>query len=219
MMEYKEEDFLMLSGIQHYRFCKRQWALIHVEDEWAENILTVEGQHLHQKVDQPLIREKRKEKLIVRGLPIQSRRLGISGICDVVEFNQDSKGITLANEEGLYVPTPVEYKRGKPKKDRSDWLQLAAQVMCLEEMLVCEITVAYIFYNEVKHREEVRITDELRKEVIDTFSDMHRMFTQRHTPKVKTGPHCKSCSLRHICLPELLEKRTVESYINARLAE
>lgn len=219
MKEYNEEDFLMLSGIQHYRFCKRQWALIHVENEWAENVLTVEGQHLHKKADQPLIREKRKDKLIVRGLPVHSRELGISGICDVVEFIRQAEGIHLANEEGYYLPVPVEYKRGKPKKDRSDWLQLAAQAMCLEEMLACTISKAYLFYNEVKHREEVMITEELRNEVVETFADMHQLLMKRHTPKVKTGTHCKSCSLRHICLPELMDKRTVTSYLNARLAE
>jgi CRISPR-associated exonuclease Cas4 len=151
MKVYNEDDFLMLSGIQHFTFCKRQWALIHIEQQWAENVRTVEGNHLHKRADQPMIREKRGNKLVVRGLPIHSRELGITGICDVVEFMQDSKGISLVNEKELYLPYPVEYKRGKPKTDESDILQLTAQAMCLEEMLMCEIQNGYLYYNEIKH--------------------------------------------------------------------
>ncbi len=219
MTEYKEEDFLLLSGIQHFIFCKRQWALIHIEQLWEENVLTVEGQHLHKKADQPFIREKRKGKLTVRGLPIHSRELGITGICDVVEFVKQPGGIPLVNEEGTYQPIPVEYKRGKPKRDTSDILQLTAQALCLEEMLACHIPIGYLFYNEIKHRVEVPIEEEYRTLVKNTIVDMHEYFRKRHTPKVKSGPHCNNCSLRNVCLPELFEKQTVKSYLNARLGE
>ena len=107
MKVYNEDDFLMLSGIQHFTFCKRQWALIHIEQQWAENVRTVEGNHLHKRADQPMIREKRGNKIVVRALPIHSRELGITGICDGVEFMQDSKGISLVNEKELYLPYPV----------------------------------------------------------------------------------------------------------------
>ena len=90
-MVYDEDDFLLLSGIQHFVFCKRQWALIHIEQQWEENELTIEGQNLHKKADEPFIREKRKEKLIIRGMPVKSYSLGTSGICDVVEFIQNEK--------------------------------------------------------------------------------------------------------------------------------
>src|SRR5690625_4740568 len=109
-------DYLMISGIQHFDFCQRQWALIHIEQQWEENVRTIEGKHLHENADQPFIREKRNDKLIVRGMPVQSRTLKISGICDVVEFNRDERGVEIIGEEGKYVPVPVEYKRGKPKR-------------------------------------------------------------------------------------------------------
>ncbi len=219
MKVYNEDDFLMLSGIQHFTFCKRQWALIHIEQQWAENVRTIEGNHLHRRADQPMIREKRGKKIVVRALPIHSRELGITGICDVVEFMQNPKGISLVNEKELYLPYPVEYKRGKPKTDESDILQLTAQSMCLEEMLMCEIQNGYLYYNEIKHRVEIPITPYYRNQVKKQLEEMHQYFQKSHTPKVKAGPHCKSCSLNNICLPDLMKKRTVSSYIEGRLIE
>lgn len=219
-MDYKqEENVLMLSGIQHFQFCPRQWALIHIEQEWKENTKTLEGQHLHRKADDPFQREKRGSKLTVRAMPIRSKRLNISGQCDVVEFHQDSSGVPIHGADGTYQPYPVEYKRGKPKKDRSDELQLTAQAMCLEEMLLCSVHTGYLFYNEIKHRVDIEITRELREEVEQTVLQMNDYYQRRHTPKAKTGPHCKSCSLRDICLPEMLTKRSVKSYIEGRLFE
>lgn len=218
-MEFKEEEYLMLSGIQHFIFCRRQWALIHVEQQWEENVKTVEGQHIHKRVNQPMIREKRGNKIIVRALPIHSHELGISGICDVVEFIQDPSGVELANETGKFLPFPVEYKRGKPKKDSSDILQLVAQAMCLEEMFLCEVKYGYIFYNEIKHRVEVPILEEDKNLVKSYFSEMHSYFKNKYTPKVKTGKHCKNCSLIDICMPELMSKRSVKSYISGMLEQ
>lgn len=219
MKEYNEEDFLLLSGIQHFNFCRRQWALIHIEQQWAENVRTVEGNHLHKRADQPLIREKRGKKLVVRAMPIHSKELGTIGICDVVEFIQDPNGVSLAGEEGLYLPSPVEYKRGKPKKDDSDISQLTAQAMCLEEMLVCDIQKGYIYYNEIKHRVEVPISLHYREKVKKNFEEMHQLFQRNYTPRVKTGPHCDSCSLHNICLPDIMNKKSVSSYIEGRLKE
>ena len=216
---YDEEEYLLLSGIQHFNFCRRQWALIHIEQQWDENVRTVEGDHLHHRVDQPMIREKRGNKLVVRSLPVHSRELGITGVCDVVEFIQDPQGITLAGEEGLYLPFPVEYKRGKPKKDDSDVSQLTAQAMCLEEMLCCDIQIGFIFYDEIKHRVEVPITLHDRETVKSSFAEMHKNFERNYTPKVKTGSHCQNCSLQHICLPEIMKKQKVSSYIEGRLRE
>lgn len=219
MKVYNEEEYLLLSGIQHFVFCRRQWALIHIEQQWDENVRTIEGHHLHERADQPLIREKRGDKLIVRALPIHSARLGVTGVCDVVEFIKDPSGIELRGEEGFFLPFPVEYKRGKPKKDHSDILQLTAQAMCLEEMLMCEIDKGYLFYNEIKRRVEIPITAEYRQEVERYFAEMHQYFQRNYTPKVKTGPHCRNCSLQHICLPELMQKRSVASYIAGRIGE
>ncbi|SES27328.1 CRISPR-associated exonuclease Cas4 [Gracilibacillus ureilyticus] len=214
-----KEDFLMLSGIQHFRFCKRQWALIHIEQQWAENVKTVQGQHLHNKADQPFVREKRKDKLIVRALPVHSNELKITGICDVVQFEEDEKGISLQLEEGKYLPYPVEYKRGKPKKSDIDVLQLVAQAMCLEEMLLCEVKKGYLYYGETKRRVEVNFSDQLKQNVRDIVVEMQQYYKKKYTPKVKTGAFCKQCSLQNICLPKILNKTSVARYIDRMLKE
>ncbi|WEG12325.1 CRISPR-associated protein Cas4 [Pullulanibacillus sp. KACC 23026] len=219
MQDNNEDEYLMLSGIQHFIFCKRQWALIHIEQQWEENVRTVEGQHIHIKADQPLIREKRQNKLIVRALPIKSTELGATGICDVVEFIQNDKGVSVFNSKEKYLPIPIEYKRGKPKKDDSDVLQLTAQAICLEEMLLCAVDTGYIFYNEIKHRVEVPISEENRIRVRKMFKEMHHFFNNNYTPKVRTGTFCKSCSLQHICMPTLMTKQSVSSYIERVLKE
>ena len=219
-MDYNgENDFLMLSGIQHFQFCKRQWALIHIEQQWEENVRTVEGQHLHQKADQPFIREKRGDKLIVRAMPVRSNELRITGICDVVEFIRDEKGVEISGAEGKYTAYPVEYKRGKPKLDDSDVLQLTAQAICIEEMLCCEVNLGSMFYNEIKHRVEVQLTVEYKMKVRSIVAEMHEYYDRRYTPKVKTGSFCKSCSLQSLCLPKLLNKQSVKSYIDGKISE
>jgi CRISPR-associated exonuclease Cas4 len=218
-MENNDEEWLMLSGIQHFQFCRRQWALIHIEQQWEENVKTIEGQYLHQKADQPMIREKRGNKLIIRALPVKSNDLRMNGICDVVEFIQDINGVEIHGEKGRYLPFPVEYKRGRPKKDDADILQLTAQAMCLEEMLVCEVDKGYMYYHEIKHRIEVPFTDYLRQRVIDITNEMHNCYQKRYTPRVKTGSFCKSCSLQHICLPKLMNKRSVKSYIEGKITQ
>lgn len=216
---WEEESYLMLSGIQHFEFCKRQWALIHLEQQWEENVRTVEGQHLHSKADQPFIREKRGDKLIVRAMPVKSAKLQLTGICDVVEFVRSDEGVEIHGAEGKYLAFPVEYKRGKPKVHDADVLQLAAQALCLEEMLLCDIHTGYLYYNEIKHRVEVPITAGLKATVKSIADEMHDYYRRRHTPKVKTGSFCKSCSLHSICLPEMMHKRTVKSYVEGKINE
>jgi CRISPR-associated exonuclease Cas4 len=151
-MEYKEEDFLLLSGIQHFVFCKRQWALIHIEQQWQENLRTIEGEILHEKTHDETIKEKRKDLIISRGMNIFSRTMGITGTCDIVELHKNEQGVNVFGRDGTYKPIPVEYKRGKPKENESDVLQLCAQAMCLEEMLLCEIPEGFLFYGEIKRR-------------------------------------------------------------------
>lgn len=218
-MEYNEDDFLMISGIQHFRFCSRQWALIHIEQAWRDNLLTFDGQTLHTKADQPQIREKRKDKLIVRSLPVHSRELGLTGICDVVEFTESKSGVSIQGSEAKYLPNPVEYKHGHKKYDLSDTLQLLAEAICLEEMMGCKVSHGYIYYQQTRHRELIPFTDQLRIELAETVKKMHQLWERRYTPKVKTGPWCKSCSVAEFCFPELITKQTVHSYLKRRLDE
>ncbi|EST51950.1 CRISPR-associated protein Cas4 [Brevibacillus panacihumi W25] len=219
-MEYNEDEhYLLLSGIQHFQFCKRQWAFIHIEQQWEENVRTVEGEHLHRNVDQPFTKEKRGDKVIVRAMPVKSENLKITGVCDVVEFIRNDNGVEISGVEGRYLAYPVEYKRGKPKTGDEDVLQLAAQAICLEEMLLCDIDKGYLFYNEIKHRVEVPLTETIKQKVSLVVAEMQEFYSGRHTPKVKTGAFCRSCSLQNICLPELMNKRTVKSYVEGKIKE
>ena len=216
-MEYSEDDYLMISGIQHFKFCRRQWALIHIEQQWAENVHTVTGELMHKKVHDPTLREKRKDVIIARALPVSSRELGISGECDLVEFHKCEDGIKLHGHRGLYSIYPVEYKKGKPKLSEEDKLQLAAQAMCLEEMFSAQVPEGAIFYGETRRREAVEITEELRDEVKNMFREMHEYYVRKYTPKVKYSKSCNACSLKDICLPRLGKSISVKSYIDQML--
>lgn len=216
---YKEEDYLQLSGIQHFAFCRRQWALAYIELQWQENVRTVEGKLLHEKAHDVTSSEKRGDLIISRAMPVYSRELGISGECDVVEFRRAEEGIHLVGREGTYEVVPVEYKRGKPKEDNIDILQLAAQVMCLEEMLCCRISYGYLFYGETKHRKKIEINDTLRQDVKNMFQEMHQYYERRYTPRVKRTKGCNACSLKNICLPQLGVQKSANAYINKMLSE
>ena len=219
MKEYSEEEFLLLSGIQHYAFCKRQWALIHVENQWKENLRTIEGNIFHEFVDDYSKKEKRKERIMSRGMRVFSRTLGITGICDMVELQADPEGVSIFGREGTYKITPIEYKKGKPKEDESDVLQLCAQAMCLEEMLLTNIPEAFMYYGELRHRLNVILDNQLRSQVVQVIKEMHDLFDRRHTPKVKPGKHCQSCSLSEICLPTLCTQISAQAYIKKNLSE
>ncbi len=207
------EAYLMLSGIQHFQFCRRQWALIHIEQQWVENVKTIEGQLIHERADQPEIREKRSNKVIVRALPIQSHTLKTTGICDVVEFMKDPEGVYLPKEGDRFRPFPIEYKRGKPKSGEEDIVQLVAQAICLEEMFLIEVNEGAFFYDEIKKRIPVTLTKEMKQQVRDLFSEMWQYYKRQYTPKAKVGKHCKSCSLHSICLPNTMKQESVKTYM------
>ena len=143
-MAYNEDEYLQLSGIQHFRFCRRQWALIHIENLWAENVRTVDGELMHERAHDSGLREKRAGVIVTRDLAISSQTLGASGACDVVEFRKSADGIPLPGEEGRFRPYPVEYKHGSPREDLANELQLCGQAMCLEEMLCCAVSYTHL---------------------------------------------------------------------------
>jgi CRISPR-associated exonuclease Cas4 len=232
--DYTPDELLPLSGIQHFLFCRRQWALIHVEMQWKENALTAEGRMMHQRADDPFFTETRNGVVIARAVPVASYRLGLSGVCDVVEFTPSippfhssemggrvgGEGVKLPNREGLYLPAPVEYKRGHPKRDPVDEAQLCAQAMCLEEMLSAEIPRGFLFYGQTRHREEVEFTSQLRTLVQEMSAEMHNYFSRGYTPRVKTHKGCRSCSLADVCLPVLNEKViTASKYIKQNIEQ
>ena len=216
-MDFNDEDFLQLSGLQHFKFCRRQWALIHIENQWAENYRTTDGAILHENAHNGAFSESRGDLLVTRDMRIFSRSLGVSGACDVLEFHRGETGIPLKGREGLWQPYPVEYKRGKPKEGTEDALQLCGQAMCLEEMLCCEIPRGALYYGEPRRRTEVDFTPELRREVTALLSEMHDLYRRGHTPKVKPTKACSACSLKSLCLPKLMRGKSVSSYLRGAM--
>jgi CRISPR-associated exonuclease Cas4 len=192
---YIEADLIQLSALQHYLFCPRQCALIHVEQIWVESGLTAEGRLLHERVDKGGT-EKRRDVKRVFGLPIRCLRLGLVGKADVVEFHR--------KEGGLWQPYPVEHKRGRRKKDDWDRVQLCAQALCLEEMLDVSVPEGALFYGKEQRREVVEIGDALRRETEEVTAAVHRMLDSGNTPAPEYSPKCDSCSLKDVCLPRNL---------------
>lgn len=217
-MKYSEEDYLPLSGIQHFAFCRRQWALVHIENQWAENERTVDGIIMHEKAHSGDV-ESRGDVVIMRSLRVFSATLGVSGECDVVEFHRNADGISLNGHDGLWQPYPVEYKRGKPKEHNADEMQLCAQAMCLEKMLCCTIPCGALFYGEPRRRTEVEFTPELRRAVEDSLNEMHDYYKRGYTPKAKPRKGCSACSLKEICLPKMAQRKSVAAYVEGALNE
>ena len=210
---YAEDDYLMLSGIQHFAFCRRQWGMIHIEQQWAENYRTTAGELIHKKAHDEGSFEKHGNLLIVRGMRISSHELGVSGQCDVVEFHQNENGVELFGYDGKWKPIPIEYKRGKPKENNADQLQLCAQAICLEEMFQTIILDGYLYYGENRRRSHVDFTDELRETVKKMTKEMHDLFQRGHTPNVRPSKQCKACSLENLCIPKLQKAVKVREYI------
>lgn len=213
------DEPLMISALQHFVFCRRQWALIHIEQLWKDNVRTVEGNLMHHRAHDEKQMEKRPGLLIMRGLRVHSRRLNVTGICDVVEFRQQENGISLPGQEGHWQPYPVEYKRGKPKAHDADALQLCAQAMCLEEMLLCEVPEGSLYYGEPKRRTRVEFSADMRKRVETLLAEMHQDMQRGYTPRPKPTRSCQACSLKDICLPELGRAPSVSDYIGQHVKE
>ncbi|MGN0628064.1 MAG: CRISPR-associated protein Cas4 [Oscillospiraceae bacterium] len=218
-MSWPEEEFLLLSGLQHFKFCRRQWALIHIENQWAENYRTTDGEIMHQNAHDTSFRESRGDLIITRGVSAFSSTLGVSGQCDVLEYHRGESGIPIKGKEGLWQPYPVEYKRGSPREDTGDTLQLCGQAMCLEEMLCCDIPEGALYYGEIRRRVAVSFTPELKNEVREMLGQMHDLYRRGHTPRVKTTKACRACSLRELCLPKLMKSRSVSAYIGEAMEE
>lgn len=212
-------DPLQLSGIQHFAYCPRQWALIHLEQQWQENERTADGRVFHSNAHDGLAHELRGDLLILRGLRVFSEKLEVSGSCDVVEFHRDPSGVTLSGYEGTWLPYPVEYKRGKPKENDADRLQLCAQALCLEEMLLCDIPEGSLYYGETRRREVVTLDAALRETVLGMLEQMQKYAHAGYTPKPRQTKGCNACSLRDICLPLLGKLSDVSSYIQTRLED
>lgn len=218
---FKEQELLMLSGLQHFIFCQRQWALIHIEQQWAENVHTTLGNIMHEKVHST-IAEQRGNIRTVRSLKVVSYEMGLGGQTDAVEFQKiqsDEEGLEIPSVAGKWKIFPVEYKLGKPKKDKSDEVQLCAQAICLEEMLKVHIQQGAIFYGKQRRRHAVIFNEGLRQITKRTAEKIHEMFLKRYTPSAVYEKKCLSCSLLETCMPKQTGGgKKVSSYIKRMIA-
>lgn len=218
MPTQESDNMLMLSGIQHFVFCPRQWALIHIEQQWAENQLTVEGENLHSRVDDPTIRMLNNNTITLRRVAIASNALGLYGFCDAIELvstDDLENSICHPKYQGRYFLHPVEYKKGHQKSDDCDVMQLVAQVLCLEEMYNVRIDEASLFYFEVRRREKIAITDTLRSNARFYAQEMRRIYDEAFIPPASYAPRCRRCSLFDICMPE--KNRSVNDYLKQNM--
>lgn len=203
---YSEEEFLQLSALQHFVFCKRQCALIHIEQMWFENFLTAEGRIIHENVHKEHVENLDCIK-IVRGMALHSFELGLSGKADVVELHK-------TKNYGKWKPFPIEYKRGKPKMDDSDKVQLCAQALCLEEMMKVEINDGALFYGKTRHRLNVIFDDLLRQKTKETAIKLHIFIDEGKTSLPVYSSKCKSCSFIDECLPKAMSRKTsIQEYL------
>ena len=209
----------MLSGLKHFAFCKRRWALVHNEQLWQENTLTLDGHKLHERVHDAGFTESRGSTLLSRAMPVRSQHLRITGECDMVELHRNADGIPIHGRDGLWTLYPVEYKRGKPDERGADELQLCAQALCLEEMFVTDIPEGAIYYGETRRRLKVSLTEDLRQQVRDLLQEMHLLFARGYTPKAKITRACKSCSMVDICQPILSKQPSALEYVHRKLEE
>lgn len=208
---FAEEDLVPLSAVQHMLFCERQCALIHIEQRWAENRLTAEGRIMHERAHKGGT-ESRGDVKTEFGVTVRSLRFGLIGKADVVEFHRKSVGAKPGDGARKWTPFPVEYKRGKPKPNRCDEVQLCAQALCLEEMLGCSIPAGSIFYGLPRRRMEVIIDDSLREETQKTIARLHELIADGSTPKAEFSKRCRNCSLLNECMPKKKSSKSVSRY-------
>jgi len=209
---YSPDDFVPISALQHYAFCPRQCAIIHIEMEWEDNLLTAEGKIMHSRVHSR-DDETRGDIHIARGLDLVSSRLGVVGKSDVVEFHRSAEGIKIPGRRGLWVPFPVEYKRGRPKKDLSDKVQLCAQAMCLEEMLGIEVREGALFYGATRRRLDVVFDDFLREQTELVAKKVHNLLNSGEIPPPQYSKRCRNCSVIELCMPQVISPGRVRDYL------
>lgn len=210
---YSQDELLPISALQHLLFCPRQCALIHLEGLWVENVLTQQGRRLHKRSDEGPS-ERSPTRRILRGLPLRSLKLGLIGKADVVELHRiestpadslegDRTGVVVPGAPGRWRILPVEYKRGQPKRNDADRVQICAQALCLEEMFDGVVTTGDLFYGTSKRRVAVPFDDRLRRTTLDAIERLRDMIGSRKTPPAVREKKCDSCSLLELCMPDV----------------
>lgn len=201
-----DDDLISISALNHFLYCPRRFALVHIEQVWFENRFTAEGRVMHERVDREGSSDRGKVR-IEYGHRLVSRKLSLVGQADVVEFHRPEEGSTV------WIPYPVEYKRGKPKKDLSDKVQLCAQGMCLEEMYGVEVAEGSLFYGKTRRRQVVLLNRELREETTETAKRLHNMIRERVTPAPVNDARCENCSFLEFCMPRICGRKSVKTYL------
>jgi CRISPR-associated exonuclease Cas4 len=210
---FPEDDLLSISGLQHLTFCERQWALMYMEDEWSENVLTIEGKQLHEFVHGQGS-ENRAGVRMVRGLRLRSLEFGLYGVADMVEFHPCDDGAKITGYNGLWKPYPVEYKRGRKRYEHANEMQLCAQAICLEEMFGVRVPAGAVYYGQPRRRGEVEISDSLRAELLSACARMRALYAQKDYPRPNIGAHCRNCSLCEECMPSVISGDRSGDYVN-----
>ena len=205
-----DDELIAISALSHYSYCPRRCALIHIERVWTENLFTAEGRIMHERVHDEG-GESRGNIRIERGVALRTLRLGLIGKADVVEFHRQA--------DGSWLPFPVEYKRGKPKVDDCDKIQLCAQAICLEEMLGVKIPAGALFYGQTRHRLDVVFNEDLRRETEETARQVHELIASGRTPPPIYEKRCNSCSIMSECLPKTIQKRRSVSGYMAKMID
>ena len=205
-----DDELIAISALSHYSYCPRRCALIHIERVWTENLFTAEGRIMHERVHDEG-GESRGNIRIERGVALRTLRLGLIGKADVVEFHRQA--------DGSWLPFPVEYKRGKPKVDDCDKIQLCAQAICLEEMLGVKIPAGALFYGQTRHRLDVVFNEDLRRETEETARRVHELIASGKTPPPIYEKRCNSCSIMSECLPKTIQKRRSVSGYMAKMID
>lgn len=207
MKKYDQPEQLPVSAIKQYIYCKRRFALIFIDSEWESNYKIIEGNFLHEKVNDPFFSEKRKDLYRSRSVPVFSDTMNVYGVADMVEFARDDGGVKINSKNGLWRITPVEYKNGRPEKSGADNYQLCAIAMCLEEIFNVKITKGEIFYGKIKRRVEIPFTNELRLKIFDVLDDARKLLAAQVIPPKPTNQNCNLCSLGGVCMPKVFKKR------------
>jgi len=213
-----DEDLLPIAGLRQLAFCERRWALVHMDQEWDENVLTIEGKQLHEFVHEQGTNVRYGVRM-ARGLRLRSLTLGLYGVADLVEFHPHDGEAVLPGFSGRWLPYPVEYKRGRKRYDSADEIQLCAQALCLEEMLNVVVPKGAIYYGQPRRRSEIDLTANLREEVGRLCSRARELYDSRQIPPPRAGKHCSNCSLENICMPNLATKDKSAKYVTSILKE
>ena len=205
-----DDDFLPISSLQHYLFCPRQYALIHIEREWQENVLTAKGRLEHERVDQGY-KEFRRGRRQLSGLTIRSEKLRLQGKLDVLVLDlEDARApdnLAIFGLKGMWRAYPVEFKHGEPKENDCDRVQLCAQALCLEEMCGLTIDTASLFYQKIRRREDVLLEENLRTKTAQVAKELYALYSSGKTPPQVYTSKCRSCSLFEVCLPDKLDNK------------